>query len=74
MRTIDQRFLTPEVAQKITNLSEESIQELMHEGQFPASIEIEGTKVFDCQEVLNYIADEIYESNHAKISDPPIPL
>ena len=69
MRTIDQRFLTPEVVQKITNLSEESIQELMEEGQFPALIELEGTKVFDCQEVLNYIADEIHESNHAKISD-----
>ena len=69
MLTIDQRFLMPEVVQKITNLSKKSIQELMQEGQFPESVEMDGNTVFDCQEVLNYIADEIYEANHEQIND-----
>lgn len=69
MLTIDQRFLTPEVVQKITNLSEKVIQELMQEGQFPATVVMDGNTVFDCQEVLNYIADEIYEENYEQIND-----
>lgn len=64
MLTIDQRFLTPEVTRKITHLSEKSIQELIQQGKFPASVEIDGNTVFDCQEVLNYIADEIYATNY----------
>ena len=64
MLTIDQRFLTPEVTRKITHLSEKSIQELIQQGKFPASVEIDGNTVFDCQEVLNYIADEIYAANY----------
>jgi len=69
MLTIDQRFLTPEVVQKITNLSEKVIQELMQDGHFPASVIMDGNTVFDCQEVLNYIADEIYKANHEQIND-----
>lgn len=69
MLTIDQRFLTPEVVRKITNLSEKVIQELMQDGHFPSSVEIDGNTVFDCQEVLNYIADEIYEENNKQIND-----
>lgn len=73
MLTIDQRFLTPEVVQKITNLSEKVIQELKQDGHFPASVIMDGNTVFDCQEVLNYIADEIYEEKYAKIDNSSKP-
>ena len=46
MLTIDQRFLTPEVTRKITHLSEKSIQELIQQGKFPASVEIDGNTGF----------------------------